>query len=57
MTAIVCFVMGAAAGAAVYRWLYAEKFRSQEINCNEKEQDRELFRQLERLMAYSGREE
>ena len=56
MAAIISFFVGALAGAAVYHWLYAERYRKQEINCDEKEKDRELGRQLERLMAYSGKE-
>ena len=56
MAIIVSFFMGAVAGAVVYHYLYAEKYRSQELACNEKEKDRELYKQLERLMAYGGRE-
>ena len=56
MEIIFAFAAGAAAGAAVYRYLYAEKYRGQEIRCNEEEKEKELYRQLERLMAYSGKE-
>ena len=56
MDIIVSFAAGAAAGAAAYRWLYAEKCRSQDLSCNEKDKDRELYAQLERLMTYSGKE-
>lgn len=56
MAAIVAFVMGAAVGVLGYRYLYAERYRSQDICCNEKDKDKELCRQLERLMAYSGKE-
>lgn len=56
MDIIVAFVTGIAAGAVAYRYLYAEKYRGQEISCNEKEKEKELYRQLERLMAYSGKE-
>ena len=56
MEVIVSFFAGIAAGAAAYHWMHAEKCRDREINCNEKDADKELCRQLERLMAYSGRE-
>ena len=56
MAAIISFFVGLFTGAAVYHYLYAERYRRQEINCDEKEKDRELGRQLERLMAYSGKE-
>jgi len=56
MAEMIIFIIGAAAGGCVYHWLYAEKYREQEINCNEKEKDKELSRQLERLIAYSGKE-
>ena len=56
MDIIVAFAAGAITGVAVYRWLYAEKYRGQDIACNEKDKDRELYAQLERLMAYGGKE-
>lgn len=56
MAVIFSFIAGIAVGAAAYHWLYAEKFRSMELCCNEKDKDKELYRQLERLMAYSGKE-
>lgn len=56
MEFIVAFIAGAAAGVMGYRYMYAEKFREQDINCNEADRDKELYRQLERLMAYSGKE-
>lgn len=56
MAVIVSFIMGIAVGAAIYHWRYAEKLCSRELCCNEKDKDRELYRQLERLMAYSGKE-
>ena len=56
MDIIVAFGLGAVTGVAVYRWLYTEKYRSQDIACNEKDKDRELYAQLERLMAYGGKE-
>ena len=55
MDIIVSFAAGAAAGVAVYRWLYAEKYRSRDLACNEKDKDRELYAQLERLMTYGGK--
>jgi len=56
MSDIIAFILGTAAGCGIYRWLYAEKYRGQDICCNEKDKDKELSRQLERLMAYSGKE-
>lgn len=56
MAIIISFFMGAVAGGMAYHYLYAEKYRSQELACNEKDKDKELYRQLERLMAYGGRE-
>ena len=56
MAVMISFVMGVVAGAAVYHYLYAEKYRSQDLACNEKDKDKELYKQLERLMAYGGRE-
>ena len=56
MAVMVGFVAGAVAGIAGYHYLYAEKYRGQELACNEKDKDKELYKQLERLMAYGGRE-
>ena len=54
--AVIAFVIGAVAGGAAYHYLYAEKYRSQDLACNEKDKDKELYAQLERLMAYGGKE-
>ena len=56
MAVMIAFVMGAAAGVAAYHWLNAERYRSQDLECNEREKDKDLYSQLERLMAYGGRE-
>ena len=56
MATIISFIMGVAAGVTCYHYLYAEKYRSQDLACNEKDKDRELYAQLERLMAYGGKE-
>ena len=47
---------GLALGLAWYRYLYLERYEKSEVLCNEKEKDREIQKQLERLMAYGGRE-
>ena len=56
MATIISFVMGVVAGVMAYHYLYAEKYRSQDLECNEREKDKDLYSQLERLMAYGGRE-
>ena len=56
MDIIVSFAAGAAVGVAAYHWLYAEKCRGQDLSYNERDKDRELYAQLERLMTYSGKE-
>ncbi|MBR2502701.1 MAG: hypothetical protein IKB62_01090 [Oscillospiraceae bacterium] len=52
------FFMGFAAGLAVgicwYRYLYLERYENSEIVCNEKETDKELYKQYERLIAYGN---
>ncbi|MBR2028072.1 MAG: hypothetical protein IKA10_03640 [Oscillospiraceae bacterium] len=56
MDIIVAFMAGAAAGAVAYHRFCDGKYRSAELACNEKDKDRQLYAQLERLMAYGGKE-
>lgn len=56
MAVMLGFLTGAAVGIAAYRYMYAERYRQQEVSCNEREKDKDLQKQLERLIAYSGRE-
>lgn len=48
------FAVGVAAGCAVYRWYYAVKCAKSEVQCNGQEKDREMAKQLERLISYGN---
>ena len=47
-------VVGAVAGAAAYHWFYSIHCSKTELICNDKEKDREISKQLERLIAYGN---
>lgn len=46
--------VGAAIGAWVYRFCYTLECNKGEVVCNDKEKDREIQKQLERLIAYGN---
>ena len=41
-------------GWAAYRYFYAVKCSKNEVICNQQEKDREIQKQLERLIAYGN---
>ena len=47
-------IVGVAAGVAAYRLFYTVHCSKTELICNEKENDREITKQLERLIAYGN---
>lgn len=48
------FVLGCVLGAAVYRYLYTVQCSKNEVICNQQEKDREMQKQLERLITYGN---
>ena len=48
------FAAGFALGLAWYKYLYLERYENSEVLCNEKDRDKELQKQLERLIAYGN---
>ena len=56
MTELICFAAGLVAGVLIYRYGYAQQCRNQDISCSEDEKEKEIAKQLQRLMAYSGKE-
>ena len=47
-------ITGAVLGAAIYRYFYTLQCSKAQVICNEKEKDKELYKQLERLIAYGN---
>ncbi len=45
---------GFALGCVAYRYFYAVKCSKNEVICNQLEKDREIQKQLERLIAYGN---
>lgn len=54
MVFFIGIIAGAVIGAAVYRYLYTLQCNKAQVICNEQEKDKELYRQLERLIAYGN---
>jgi len=48
------FAIGTAVGALVYRYFYSLECNRNEVLCNDREKDKELQKQLERLIAYGN---
>lgn len=47
-------IFGAALGAAGYRYFYTLERSRSEVECNSGEKEREIQKQLERLIAYGN---
>ena len=45
---------GVITGALAYRYFYTLQCRKNQVICNEKEKDRELYKQLEQLISYGN---
>ena len=54
MAFFIGIVTGAVLALAWYRYLYLERYEKSEVLCDEKDKDKELYRQLERLIAYGN---
>ena len=54
MTLAVGFAAGLALGIAWYKYLFLDRYENSEVLCNEKEKDKEIQKQLERLIAYGN---
>ena len=54
MTFIIGFAAGVVLGVAWYKYLWLERYENSEVLCNEKEKDREIQQQLERLIVYGN---
>ncbi len=54
MVFVIGFAAGLALGLAWYKYLYLERYENSEVLCNEKEKDKEIQKQLERLIAYGN---
>ena len=54
MTFVIGFAAGVALGVAWYKYLYLERYENSEVRCNEKDRDKEIQQQLERLIAYGN---
>ena len=47
-------IAGAVLGALAYRCFYTIQCSKAQVVCNEAERDKELYKQLERLIAYGN---
>lgn len=54
MTFAVGFAAGLALGIVWYKYLFLDRYENSEVLCNEKEKDKEIQKQLERLIAYGN---
>ena len=54
MTFAVGFAAGLALGIAWDKYLFLDRYENSEVLCNEKEKDKEIQKQLERLIAYGN---
>ena len=48
------FLFGTAAGAAAYRYFYTLQCNRTDVVCNDREKDKEIQKQLERLISYGN---
>lgn len=48
------FAAGLVLGIGWYKYLYLERYETSEVRCNEKDKDKEIQQQLERLIAYGN---
>ena len=54
MVFFVGIITGAVLGAVAYRYCYTLQCNKAQVICNEAEKDKELYKQLERLIAYGN---
>ncbi|MBQ5782679.1 MAG: hypothetical protein IIV99_04750 [Oscillospiraceae bacterium] len=48
------FVFGAVAGCGIFQWFYTVKCAASEVQTASEEKDRQLQKQLERLISYGN---